>query len=105
MPKGSALLMNNNDTAAPDALQRFRAITGKIKQFEELLGVVYWDMRTGAPRKGIAQRSEAVGALSAETFKLSTSAEMGELLAELTKPERFAKLGEIDRRLVAETNK
>lgn len=96
---------NDNQTSAPNALQRFRALTGRIKHYDELLGVVYWDMRTGAPRKGIAQRSEAVGTLSAESFKLATSAEMGELLAELTKPEQLAQLSEIDRRLVAETNK
>lgn len=88
-----------------DALTRLKALTGKIKQYEELLGVVYWDMRTGAPRKGIAQRSEAVGTLSAESFKLATSAEMGELIAELIAPERLAGLGEIDRRLVTESHK
>src|SRR5690606_24503181 len=73
--------------------------------YEEILGLVYWDMRTGAPRKGIELRSEAVGALSAETFKLSTSEEMGELLRELNKPEQLAALDEIDRRLVEETAK
>lgn len=88
-----------------DALTRLKALTGKIKHYEELLGVVYWDMRTGAPRKGIAQRSEAVGTLSAESFKLATSAEMGELLEELSAPDRLAELGEIDRRLVTETRK
>lgn len=97
--------MSTTETSNNDALSRFKALTGKIKHYDELLGVVYWDMRTGAPRKGIAQRSEAVGTLSAESFRLATSAEMGELLAELTKPERLATLGEIDRRLVTETNK
>jgi len=84
-------------------LKRFRELTGQIKQYEEILGLVYWDMRTGAPRKGIELRSEAVGALSAETFKLSTSEEMVGLLEELNRPERLAGLGEIDRRLVEET--
>ncbi len=86
-------------------LKRFRELTGQIKQYEEILGLVYWDMRTGAPRKGIALRSEAVGALSSETFKLSTSAEMGELLANLSEPEQIDKLNEIDRRLIEETSK
>jgi carboxypeptidase Taq len=86
-------------------LKRFRELTGQIKQYEEILGLVYWDMRTGAPRKGIELRSEAVGALSAETFKLSTSAEMGELLERLKEPEQMASLNEIDRRLVEETSK
>ncbi|XID96061.1 carboxypeptidase M32 [Paenibacillaceae bacterium WGS1546] len=86
-------------------LRRFRDLIGRIKQYEEILGVVYWDMRTGAPRKGVELRSEAVGALSSETFKLSTSDEMGELLERLKEPAALAGLGEIDRRLVEETAK
>lgn len=93
----------NLHTQAP--LERFREIIGRIKQYEEILALVYWDMRTGAPRKGIELRSEAVGALSSETFKLTTSAELGELLAQLSEPEQSAKLDQIDRRLVEETNK
>lgn len=86
-------------------LRRFRDLIGRIKQYEEILGVVYWDMRTGAPRKGVELRSEAVGALSSETFKLSTSDEMGELLERLREPATLAGLDEIDRRLVEETAK
>ena len=44
---------------------------------------MYWDMRTGAPKKGIESRSEAVGTLSAEVFKMSVSDEMATLLEEL----------------------
>ncbi len=97
--------MSNAELTVSSPLKRFRELTGQIKQYEEILGLVYWDMRTGAPRKGVEQRSEAVGALSAETFKLSTSEEMGELLQQLNKPEQSAELGEIDRRLVEETTK
>ncbi|WP_239614335.1 carboxypeptidase M32 [Cohnella mopanensis] len=97
--------MSTADTATLSPLQRFRERINQIKQYEEILGVVYWDMRTGAPRKGIELRSEAVGALSSESFKLSTSDEMGELLAKLNEPELQAELSEIDRRLVAETSK
>lgn len=86
-------------------LKRFRELTGQIKQYEEILGVIYWDMRTGAPRKGIERRSEAVGALSAETFKLSTSTEMGELLAQLSTSDQKEQLDDINRRLVEETAK
>jgi len=97
--------MSREDVAAATPLKRFRELTGQIKQYEEILGLVYWDMRTGAPRKGIGLRSEAVGALSAETFKLSTSEEMGELLRALNEPKGLAELDEIDRRLVEETTK
>ncbi|WP_373231547.1 carboxypeptidase M32 [Cohnella sp.] len=97
--------MSQLKQAQTSPLKRFRELTGQIKQYEEILGVVYWDMRTGAPRKGIEMRSEAVGALSAETFKLSTSAEMGELLAQLSEPAQKEQLDDINRRLVEETAK
>ncbi|BBI33622.1 carboxypeptidase M32 [Cohnella abietis] len=97
--------MSSLDQGSSSPLKRFQELTGQIKQYEEILGLVYWDMRTGAPRKGIAQRSEAVGALSSETFRLSTSSEMGELLEKLNEPEQLKQLGEIDRRLVEETTK
>lgn len=96
---------NGSGKLATDTLKRFRDLTGKIKHYEEILGVAYWDMRTGAPRKGIELRSQAIGDLSAESFKLSTSDEMGELLAQLSEPEALDNLGAIDRRLVAECSK
>jgi len=83
-----------------ETLKRFRELTGKIKHYEEILGVAYWDMRTGAPRKGIELRSQAIGDLSAESFRLSTSDEMGELLSRLSAPGTLETLGKIDRRLV-----
>ncbi|QJD82519.1 carboxypeptidase M32 [Cohnella herbarum] len=97
--------MSASEQAVVSPVKRFRELIGQIKQYEEILGVVYWDMRTGAPRKGIELRSEAVGALSSETFRLSTSAEMGQLLAKLSEPEQHSQLSEIDRRLVEETAK
>ncbi|MFC5403713.1 carboxypeptidase M32 [Cohnella soli] len=97
--------MSQLQQSSSTPLERFRELTGKIKQFEEILGLVYWDMRTGAPRKGIELRSQAVGALSSETFKLSTSEEMGELLAVLSAPDKASTLSDIDRKLVEETAK
>jgi carboxypeptidase Taq len=97
--------MSLTELTPSSPLARFRELTGQIKQYEEILGVIYWDMRTGAPRKGIERRSEAVGTLSAETFRLSTSSEMGELLAQLNTAEQKAQLDEVSRRLVEETAK
>lgn len=87
------------------ALQQFRAINQKIKQYEEALAVLYWDLRTGAPRKGMDIRSEVIGTLSSEMFRLSTSPELGELLTQLEVEEQWRGLDELNRRLVAETRK
>lgn len=56
--------------------QKFLELLKKMSAYSEALGIMYWDMRTGAPKKGLAARSEAVGTLSTELFKLSVSEEM-----------------------------
>ncbi|MUT65364.1 carboxypeptidase M32 [Paenibacillus sp. NEAU-GSW1] len=75
----------------------------KVKSYEEALGVLYWDLRTGAPRKGMDSRSEAIGMLSGDMFKLSTSPELGEWLTALEETGTYAELSEIEQRLVTET--
>lgn len=85
--------------------ENFRKLVQKIKSYEEALEVMYWDLRTGAPRKGIEARSEVIGVLSTEMFKLSTSDEMGAYLDALSEPEANERLDEINRRTVAECKK
>src|SRR5690554_4945563 len=63
--------------------EKFLAYLKKMGAYDEALSIMYWDMRTGAPKKGIATRTEAVGNLSAEHFKLSVSEEMESFLKEL----------------------
>lgn len=86
-------------------LASFRTLVKKIRSYEEALGVLYWDLRTGAPRKGMEVRSETIGELSAEMFKLTTSDHMGDLLASLSEPGTAAELSEIDRKTVEESKK
>ncbi|TQR19734.1 carboxypeptidase M32 [Psychrobacillus vulpis] len=63
--------------------QQFLDYVKKIGAYQEALGVLYWDMRTGAPKKGIDQRSEVVGVLATDVFNLSTSDELKKLLDDL----------------------
>jgi Zn-dependent carboxypeptidase len=92
-------------TAANGTLEKFKETVKKIASYNEALGVLYWDLRTGAPRKGMDARSEAIGALSGDMFKLATSPELGEQLAALEEKDTYDGLSEIDRRLVEETRK
>lgn len=55
----------------------------KIKSYEEAIALLYWDLRTGAPKKGVELRSETIGTLSEAVFSLSTSDDFGELLTSL----------------------
>lgn len=88
-----------------DTLGKFRETLHKISSYNEALGVLYWDLRTGAPRKGMDTRSGAIGALSGDMFKLSTSPELGEWLSRLEEDDVYGSLSEIDRKLVDETRK
>ncbi|MBO7746385.1 carboxypeptidase M32 [Paenibacillus sp. MWE-103] len=88
-----------------EALQRFTERIALIKSYEEALALLYWDLRTGAPRKGMEVRSEAIGQLSGQSFKLSTAPELGEWLAALEAPDTYKTLTETQQRLVTETRK
>lgn len=63
--------------------QQFTEHVGKMRAYQEALSLLYWDLRTGAPKKGIDLRSETIGTLSSELFALSTSDSFGELLSSL----------------------
>jgi carboxypeptidase Taq len=86
-------------------LSEFRELVKKIKSYEEALAVMYWDLRTGAPRKGVEARSEVIGTLSTEMFKLSISSEMGNYLDELTLPDQLDSLDNVNRKLVLDCKK
>ncbi|WP_281887116.1 carboxypeptidase M32 [Paenibacillus sp. YYML68] len=83
----------------------FKQYLKKMKSYEEAIGLIYWDMRTGAPKKGLGARSEVVGELSGELFKLSVSDEMAAYIDYFTETEHAARLSDIDRRIVAECRK
>ncbi|MFI2855732.1 carboxypeptidase M32 [Paenibacillus sp. JSM ZJ436] len=84
---------------------RFEALFRQISSYNEAVGLLAWDLRTGAPKKGVASRSETLGMLSTEAFKLLTSAEMGELIQALSAPSVQEQLNELQRRMVQEAGK
>ncbi|MFC5448225.1 carboxypeptidase M32 [Paenibacillus aestuarii] len=86
-------------------LEAFKAYVRKMKQYEEAISLIYWDMRTGAPKKGIETRSEVVGELSTEVFRMATSEEMGNYLQVLHQPEQLEQMDEISRKMVLECKK
>ncbi|HET7657236.1 MAG TPA: carboxypeptidase M32 [Bacillales bacterium] len=56
----------------------------KMGAYKEAVGLIYWDLRTGAPRKGVNQRSEVVGQLSEDLFQMSVSDEMRDYIEKLS---------------------
>ncbi len=80
----------------------FTSFVKKMSSYNEAISLMYWDLRTGAPKKGVEQRSETIGTLSTEVFNMSVSAEMGEYLQILSTQEAQGELSEITKKLVEE---
>ncbi len=85
--------------------QEFLDYVKKMGAYKEALGLIYWDLRTGAPKKGVDQRSEVIGLLSSEVFKMSTSEEMAAYIANLTNVNHHNELSEMTKKTVAECKK
>jgi carboxypeptidase Taq len=66
-------------------LEQLRAMMRKMKHYEEAIGVLHWDLRTGAPRQAAEGRAQVIATLSGELFQLQTSNEMEAVLQTLSK--------------------
>lgn len=77
----------------------FLQYVNKMTAYNEALNLIFWDMRTGAPKKGIEQRSEVVGMISQEVFQMSISDEMANFISSL---ENVEGLSEITKKAVEE---
>jgi carboxypeptidase Taq len=84
-------------------IEAYRQLAKKIQSYEEAIGLMHWDLRTGAPRKAAAGRSEVIGLLSGEMFQLQTSDEMRNMLEQLLASRD--KLSPIDTKAVAESKR
>lgn len=61
-------------------LEDFKEYLKKIEYLNSAIGVLYWDMRVGIPKKAVQYRSEVIGHLSTEAYKLETSDSIKEFL-------------------------
>lgn len=85
--------------------KEFLAFVKKMMAYKEAVSLMYWDLRTGAPRKGAEQRSETISMLSSEIFAMSTSEEMAAYIGKLSNEEAKKSLSERTNRLVEECKK
>lgn len=67
-----------------DAVREFRARMKEINHIHNIEEALMWDTRVNLPPKGSNYRSEVMGYLSGQKFRLKTSPEMKELLDELS---------------------
>jgi len=52
---------------------QFLTYVKKIQNYGEALSLMFWDLRTGAPKKGVDQRSEVIGMLLSKIFVMFNS--------------------------------
>ena len=83
--------------------EKFIDYVKKMQAYSEAIGLMYWDLRTGAPKKGVDQRSQVIGTLSSEVFGLRTSDELAEMLEDLGR--NVESLDSVTRRTFEETKK
>jgi carboxypeptidase Taq len=80
------------DNKTQDYVNKFKRLDEKISHFTDILGLLGWDQKTKAPKKGRPLFAKAIATLSAEAFSLSISEEMGKCLSELSQPEIYHQL-------------
>lgn len=56
-----------------EKLKELKEIITKIEYLKSAVNVLYWDARVYTPKKGISYRSDVLGYLSSELYKLKTS--------------------------------
>lgn len=76
-------------------LEELQAYLHKMNQYERVVTLLYWDMRTTAPKNGFEGHADALTHFSTEQFQMSTSEELGILLDDLAKPEEFEQLDDM----------
>ncbi|MDN3953805.1 carboxypeptidase M32 [Sporolactobacillus laevolacticus] len=91
--------------AIEEIVQSYNQYVKKIMDFNESIALAEWDMRTGAPKKGIKQRSEVVGTLSDEVFKRSISDEMKGYIDALTDPSIQDQLSLVTKKMIEKSKK
>jgi carboxypeptidase Taq len=92
------------DLTLEKALEQFKALDEKISHLTSISGLIDWDQKVMAPKKGRNTFAKAAGTLRTEIFKLSVSPEMGQLLQVLTSKENSLNLDQVTKAKVREYN-
>lgn len=84
-----------------DFLQYIR----EMMHYQEVLHLLFWDVRTGAPKKGLELRADVIGTMSAKKYAMSISMEMNRFINELSQTDRYEKLSPITKKVLAHAKK
>lgn len=85
--------------------ENFREYLRKMANYNEAIMLMAWDLRTGAPRKGVEQRSNAIGQLSEEVYKMSISEEMKSYIDVLSDEDIQTEISDITKKSIEESRR
>lgn len=74
--------------------EEFKEYLNRINQFEHVCTLLYWDMKTAAPKLGQEGHVEALTHFSSESFAMYTSEKLGGMLDALAEPAEFEALSD-----------
>jgi carboxypeptidase Taq len=83
-------------------VKEFKGYVSEMKYYNDATAVLYWDLRTKAPRKGMEERSKVISMLSSKAFEMMVSEKMGQYIEKLEGEE---KLDEVTKAIVKECKK
>lgn len=64
-------------------IKEFREYVTQMKYYQEASSLIGWDLRTGAPKKGIDGRTKVLSMLAGKSFEIATSDKMGDYINNL----------------------
>lgn len=75
-----------------ELLQKFKNYQKQTALYQNTISLLYWDLQTLTPPKGVDGKADAIGFFSTEVFRRQTAEEYGAMLKELAQPEVFETL-------------
>jgi len=84
--------------ALKDPYDKLMATARDVTTLGTAVGVVYWDMETKMPPKGIKQRSQQLAMLQRIIHRMIVDPEIGNLLSKVEKHSNYDSLNELQRR-------
>lgn len=73
-------------------LEELKTYLNEMNQYEHVVTLLYWDMKTNTPKLGQEAHIEALTRFSAKSFEMSTADELGEMLDGLAEEAEYEAL-------------
>ena len=73
-------------------LENLQEYLAKMNRFNHVSTLLYWDMRTCAPKQGYEKIGDAIAYFSTEAFSMSVAQELKDMLEVLNAPEEYEQL-------------